>query len=116
MYRPGAGTGRQTRYQGIGNQPPTNKQRMDAHEHLRSQMDNGSAQRMQVFSDHITNAIVDEESAIQVYNNLLDELQGLRIPSPEWIKLSGVLTNILNQDRQHKALLIRLQAQLSYPG
>lgn len=85
---------------------------MDAHEQLRAQMDNGAAQRLQVFSNKITDAILDEENGIRVYDTILDELQGLRIPVSEWMKLSGVLTNILSQEKQHKALLQRLQAQL----
>lgn len=91
MYRPGAGTVRQTRYQGMGNCAPDIRARERA------------------VNDLLKDAIQDEVDAISKYDTLLDVLQSSHMAVADRMKFSEILTNILNQERQHKALLERLR-------
>lgn len=105
MYRSGS----TTRYQGIGNRPPSTKQRMDAHEHLRSQMDDGAAQREREWKEKIdkliADLIIDEEEAINKYQRLKDEVQRYSWNSP----IADIAIHIQSQERQHKALLQKMR-------
>ncbi len=107
MYRPGSGTVRQTRYQGMGNRPP------DPHDIISMHSGSEEAQRKAQFAHLqalLKDAIRDEEDAIKKYTYLLLEVT-------KYIDSFGVgrgyaeleiVTHIRLQESAHKALLERL--------
>ena len=114
MYRPGSGTVRQTRYQGMGNRAP------DPHDIISMHSGSEEAQRKAQFAHLqalLKDAIRDEEDAIKKYQYLIDEILKLESPYLDALQAHNrsVVTNIVEVEFDERAkkigILKHIQAQ-----
>lgn len=108
ISRPGSFSNRQTRMQGIGNQPPADPHGLiPMYAPEKGQLMN--ARRLHI--DELLKKLQrDEDDAIKQYQNIIEEVDIFPALSFAWrSQIKEIATHIKNQEIQHKALLERLR-------